>query len=84
MLYAEGDDSLISEEGSRPTVSEGTGSDAPEVGSSGPVGVVADQDEESGSDPSAYQGDSGSAPGERAPEELPMSDTPVNSEAGID
>ena len=84
VLYAEGDDSLISQEGAGPMVSEGTGTSAPEVGSAGPVGVIADQDDESGSDPSAFEGDSGSAPGERAPEELPMSDTPVNSGVGID
>ncbi len=29
------------------------------------------------SDPSAFEGDSESLPGERAPEDLPMEDTPV-------
>lgn len=82
-LHAQGDDSLISEEGSGPTLSEGTGTSVPEVGSSGPAGVVVEQDDTGGSDPSAFEGDSESTPGERAPEELPMDDTPVDAGAGI-
>lgn len=82
-LYAQGDDSLISEEGAGPTLSEGTGTSVPEVGSSGPMGVIMDQDDTGGSDPSAFEGDSESTPGERAPEELPMDDTPVDAGVGI-
>ena len=84
VLYAKGEDSLLSDAGAGPTLSEGAGTSAPEVGPSGPVGVVVDQDEEDNSDPSAFEGDSGSTPGERAPEELPMSDAPANSGIGID
>lgn len=81
LLHAEGDDSLISEEGSGPTLNEGTGTSAPEVGSSGPAGVVVEEDDTGGSDPSAFEGDSDSASGERAPENLPMDDAP--GDAGI-
>ena len=77
VLYAEGDDSLISEEGSGPTLNEGTGTSVPEIGSPGPAGVVVDQNDTGESDPSAFEGDSGSMPGEKAPESLPMSDAPV-------
>ena len=83
-LYAEGDDSLISQEGQGPTLNKGTGTSAPEVGDSGPVGAVVDQDDENASDPSAFEGDSESTPGERAPEELPMSDTPVGAGMGLE
>lgn len=83
VLYAEGDDSIISEEGAGPTLSEGTGTSAPEVGASGPMGIVDDQDDMGGSDPSAFEGDSDSAPGERAPENLPMDDAPVDGAVGI-
>ena len=83
VLYAEGDDSLVSEEGSGPTLSEGTGTSVPEVGPSGPAGLVVDQDDTGGSDPSAFEGDSESTPGERAPEELPMDDAPVDAGLGI-
>ena len=83
-LYAEGDDSLISEEGSGPTVSGGTGSDVPEVGAAGPAGVVVDQDDTGESDPSAFEGDSESTPGERAPESLPMDDAPVDAGIGVE
>ena len=82
-LYAEGDDSLISEEGEGPTLSEGTGSSAPEVGSPSPAGVVVDQTEENDADPSAFEGDSDSTPGERAPENMPMDDAPVDGGIGI-
>jgi len=82
-LYAEGDDSIISEEGAGPTIDEGTGTSAPEVGSPSPAGVVYEQDDTGASDPSAFEGDTDSAPGERAPENLPMADTPVDAGVGI-
>ena len=84
VLHAEGDDSLISQEGSGPTRDAGTGTSAPVVGDSSPVGVVVDQDDENASDPSAFEGDAESTSGERAPEELPMSDTPVGAGMGIE
>ncbi len=83
VLYAEGDDSLVSQEGEGPTQDKGTGTSVPMVGSSHPVGVVVDQDDTGGSDPSAFEGDSSATPGERAPEELPMSDAPVDAGVGI-
>ena len=82
-LYAKGDDSLITEEGSGPTLSEGTGTSVPEVGPSSPTGLVVDQDDTGESDPSAFEGDSASAPGERAPEEVPMDDAPVDAGLGV-
>jgi hypothetical protein len=85
MLYAAGDnsspdddkadDSIISEEG-RANATEGA--------SSRFAGVVVDEDQENDSDPSAFEGDSESMPGERAPEELPMSDTPVEEGMGVE
>jgi len=42
------------------------------------------QAEEIYSDPFAFEGDSASLPGEKAPEDLPMQDTPVNAGAEID
>ena len=45
---------------------------------------VSDQAVESESDPSAFEGDSDSMPGERAPENLPMSDAPVDAGVGIE
>lgn len=36
------------------------------------------------SDPSAFEGDSESLPGERAPENLPMDDAPVMGGVGIE
>ena len=83
VLYAEGDDSLISEEGSGPTLNEGTGTSVPEIGSPGPAGVVVDQNDTGESDPSAFEGDTDSTPGERAPEELPMADAPVDAGMAI-
>ena len=84
VLYAEGDDSLISQEGSGLTIDGDTGTSAPEVGSSGPAGVVVDQDDTGESDPSAFVGDSDSTPGERAPEDLPMDDAPAGGGVRID
>jgi len=40
---------------------------------------TSDQAVEAESDPSAFEGDSNDMPGERAPEELPMSDAPVDA-----
>lgn len=82
-LYAEGDDSIISEEGSGPAMNEGTGTSTPEVGTAGPLGIIDEQDDTGGSDPSAFEGDSNSTPGERAPENLPMDDAPVDAGVGI-
>jgi hypothetical protein len=45
---------------------------------------VFSQDDTDGSDPSAFEGDSESMPGERAPENLPMADTPVGAGVGIE
>ena len=78
-LYAEGDDSLITEEGAGPTVDAGTGTSAPEVGSASPAGFILEQDDTGETDPSAFEGDSESMPGERAPENLPMDDSPVGA-----
>jgi len=78
MLYAEGDDSSSSD------VAGGTGFNVPDTRSSNPVEVVSDQDTENASDPSAFEGDSDSTPGERAPEDLPMSDTPAGAGVGIE
>jgi len=41
------------------------------------------QDDTGGSDPSAFEGDTDSMPGERAPENLPMDDAPVDGGIGI-
>lgn len=73
-LYAEGDDSIISEEG-RANAAEGASSRFVEVQA---------QAEDIDSDPSSFEGDSENMPGERAPEELPMSDTPAGFGVGID
>ena len=45
---------------------------------------VSDSAVEEASDPSAFEGDSGDMPGERAPEELPMSDAPVDAGMSIE
>jgi hypothetical protein len=45
---------------------------------------VFSQDDTGGSDPSAFEGDTDSMPGERAPENLPMADAPVDAGMGID
>jgi hypothetical protein len=73
-LYAEGDDSIISEEGR---------ASAPEAGSSGAVEEVFTQDDTGESDPSAFEGDSENMPGERAPENMPMDDAPVDVGMGV-
>jgi len=82
--YAKGGDSLLSDSGA----SEGLGGSSDSAGSntapSGPVGVVVDQADENDSDPSSFEGDSGDMPGERAPEELPMSDAPVDAGMSIE
>ena len=83
VLYAEGDDSIISEEGAGPTLNDGAGTSAPEVGASGPRGIVDEQEDVGESDPSAFEGDTDSTPGERAPENLPMDDSPVDAGVGI-
>ena len=44
---------------------------------------VISQDDTGGSDPSAFEGDSNSAPGERAPEDMPMADAPVDAGLGV-
>lgn len=46
--------------------------------------VIADETAEDDSDPSAFEGDSDSMPGERAPENLPMSDAPAEVGVGIE
>ncbi|MFH1799860.1 MAG: hypothetical protein ABH891_03280 [Candidatus Omnitrophota bacterium] len=45
---------------------------------------VYSQDDNGGSDPSAFEGDTDSMPGERAPENLPMDDAPVGAGMGIE
>lgn len=45
---------------------------------------VFSQDDTGGSDPSAFEGDSENMPGERAPENLPMDDAPVDAGVGIE
>ena len=77
MLYAEGENVSSSD------VTESTGLNAPDTSSANPVGLVSDQDTENASDPSAFEGDSDSTSGERAPEDLPMSDTPAGAGVGI-
>ncbi|MFH0985003.1 MAG: hypothetical protein V1882_05645 [Candidatus Omnitrophota bacterium] len=44
---------------------------------------VMTQDDTGGSDPSAFEGDSDSMPGERSPENLPMDDAPVDAGMGV-
>jgi len=45
---------------------------------------VNNQAGEEASDPSAFEGDTDSMPGERAPESLPMDDAPVVAGMGIE
>ena len=45
---------------------------------------AADAAVEEASDPSAFEGDSTSMPGERAPEEMPMDDAPVDAGFAIE
>jgi hypothetical protein len=47
------------------------------------VAEVFSQDDDGGSDPSAFEGDTDSMPGERAPENLPMDDAPVDAGMGL-
>ena len=44
---------------------------------------VYSQDDTGGSDPSAFEGDTDSMPGERAPEDMPMDDAPVDAGMGV-
>jgi hypothetical protein len=44
---------------------------------------VFSEEGDEGSDPSAFEGDSDSMPGERAPENMPMDDAPVEGAVGI-
>jgi len=41
------------------------------------------RDDTDASDPSAFEGDSENMPGERAPEEMPMDDAPMNAGMGV-
>jgi hypothetical protein len=75
-LYAEEPD-LISQEGE-------AGSAAKDAGSSRPVEVVDQPMDDDGSDPSAFEGDTDSMPGERAPENVPMDDSPAEGGIGIE
>jgi hypothetical protein len=71
-LCAEGDDSIISEEG--------------QAGASGAAREFEEaftQDDTGASDPSEFEGDSENMPGERAPEEMPMDDAPVDAGMGV-
>jgi len=45
---------------------------------------VFSEDDNGGSDPSAFEGDTDSMPGERAPENLPMEDAPVDAGMGVE
>jgi hypothetical protein len=74
-LHAEGDDSIISEEGQ---------ASAPDAGSSRAFEEVVTQDDTEASDPSEFEGDSENLPGERAPENLPMDDAPVDAGMGVE
>jgi len=73
-LYADGDDSIISEEGRASALG---------AGSSGRFEEVFMQDDTGASDPSEFEGDSENMPGERAPENMPMDDAPVDGGIGI-
>ncbi|MDD5227069.1 MAG: hypothetical protein PHV97_07820 [Candidatus Omnitrophica bacterium] len=44
---------------------------------------ISDQTAEDESDPSAFEGDTDSMPGERAPENLPMDDAPADDGVGV-
>jgi len=82
-LYAEAEDSLLSNSGASEGFGGSSGSAGSNTAPSGPVGVVVDPDDENDSDPSAFEGDSDSMPGERAPENMPMDDAPVEAGMGI-
>jgi hypothetical protein len=45
---------------------------------------VSDQALEEASDPSEFEGDSEDMPGERAPENMPMDDVPVDAGMGVE
>jgi hypothetical protein len=55
----------------------------PALYAKGEVEEVYSQDDDGGSDPSAFEGDSDSKAGERAPENLPMNDAPVDAGMSI-
>ena len=57
---------------------------APVLYAEGEVEEVFTQDDTGGSDPSAFEGDTDSMPGERAPEELPMDDAPSDAGMGVE
>ncbi|MEI7751728.1 MAG: hypothetical protein WCJ71_06520 [Candidatus Omnitrophota bacterium] len=44
---------------------------------------VYSEDDTEASDPSAFEGDSDNMPGERAPENMPMDDAPVDGAVGV-
>jgi len=71
-LCAEGDDSIISEEGQASTAS-----------AAGEFEEVFTGDDTGASDPSEFEGDSENMPGERAPENMPMDDAPVDAGMGV-
>ena len=56
----------------------------PALHAEGNFAEVDSQIGEDSSDPSAFEGDSDSMPGERAPENLPMDDAPVVAGMGIE
>jgi hypothetical protein len=74
-VYAEADDSIISEEGR---------SRASDADFQGPFEEVFMQDDAGESDSSAFEGDSDDMPGERAPENMPMDDAPVDAGLGFE
>ena len=88
-VYAEEDDTGASDQaqkvapvpstfdgGEGATLNEDSGKNSgPDVSD---VKEVMSQDDTGGSDPSAFEGDSDSRHGERAPEDLPMDDAPVS------
>ena len=93
-LYAEKDDPGASGQApdaySDPSASgEGAGSTLNEDSGQNPSSgmphakEVMSQDDTGGSDPSAFEGDTDSMPGERAPENLPMDDAPVDAGIGV-
>lgn len=48
------------------------------------VAKVYSEDDDGASDPSEFEGDSDSMPGERAPENMPMDDAPVDGAVGVE
>ena len=57
---------------------------APALYAEGEFTEVDSQDDTGESDPSAFEGDSESMPGERAPENMPMDDAPVDAGIGAE